>query len=61
MLFESVHLTPLTASALVVLAVLAGHRYRKNWQLEGPVWKAWLYGVVAGLALAALAFVPLKA
>ena len=52
-------LTPLTASALVIVAVVAGHRYRRNWQQEGPVWKAWLYGLVAGGALTVLAFTPL--
>ncbi|MEM7747923.1 MAG: hypothetical protein AAF346_06695 [Pseudomonadota bacterium] len=54
------HLTPLSATALILLAVVAGYRYRQNWQQEGPLWKAWVYGVIAGGSLVLLAFTPLK-
>lgn len=52
-------LSPLVATALFVTAVLAGHRYRRVWKTEGPAWRAWLYGSVAGLCLLALALIPM--
>lgn len=60
MLVDSIHLTPLTASALVLLMVVAGHQYRQNWRFGGPMWKAWAYGTVAGGTLLLLAFLPLR-
>jgi len=48
------------ATALFALAVVAGYQYRKNWKVEGPAWKAWLYGVTAGGCLILLAFVPVR-
>lgn len=58
---DSFHLTPLTGTLLVVLAVLAGHRFRRAWKDKAPGWqlRAWIYGVVAGAGLLALAFIPL--
>lgn len=53
-------LTPLFATALFVLAVLAGYQYRKVWKTQGPAWKAWLYGTTAALCLFAVAFVPMQ-
>ncbi|MEM9355542.1 MAG: hypothetical protein AAGB04_04965 [Pseudomonadota bacterium] len=59
MFLASIHLTPLTATTLILVAVIAGYRYRQNWQQEGPLWKAWLYGIIAGGSLVVLAFTPL--
>ncbi|MEM9386699.1 MAG: hypothetical protein AAGA68_16690 [Pseudomonadota bacterium] len=55
------HLTPLSATTLFVLACLAGYRYRRTWKRRGPAWQTWLYGTVAALALLALGFAPLSA
>ena len=57
----SLSLTPFFATILVVTAVIAGYRYRQTWKSEGPIWKLWLYGAVAGTALLVLGFVPLRA
>ncbi|MDA5095309.1 hypothetical protein O2N63_14570 [Aliiroseovarius sp. KMU-50] len=57
--FESLTLTPFTATIVFVLAVLAGHRYRAVWKAEGPRWQLWLYGIVAALGLMLLGFLPL--
>ena len=59
LLLENLNLTPFWATILVVVAVIAGHQYRKNWKNEGPLWKAWAYGTLAGLCLLALGFIPL--
>jgi uncharacterized membrane protein HdeD (DUF308 family) len=53
-------LTPLTATVLIFLAVLAGNRYRRVWKAEGPRWQLWLFGLLAALALLTLAFVPMQ-
>ncbi|WP_243614164.1 hypothetical protein [Shimia aestuarii] len=60
----SLHLTPLSGTILVVIVVLAGHRFRKAWKERetDSGWKtrAWLFGLVAFVGLLVLAFVPLK-
>ena len=58
-----IHLTfsPAVATALFVVACLAGHRYRRVWKQGGPTWQAWLFGTVAAVSLLALAFLPLRA
>lgn len=53
-------LTPVTATALFVLAVLAGYRYRRAWKSEGPAWRLWLFGSIAATCLLALGFFPLQ-
>ncbi|MEM9708013.1 MAG: hypothetical protein AAF871_04420 [Pseudomonadota bacterium] len=52
-------MSPAAATAIFVLAVLAGYRYRRVWKTEGPRWQAWLFGAVAGICLLALGFFPL--
>ncbi|MEM1345843.1 MAG: hypothetical protein AAGI34_14865 [Pseudomonadota bacterium] len=52
-------LTPPLATLLLVVAVVAGHRYRRVWKSEGPAWQAWLYGTLAAVCLLILGFVPL--
>lgn len=58
------HLTPLTGTVLVVIVVLAGHRFRKAWKEResDPRWvmRAWIFGSLAFFGLIALAFVPLE-
>ena len=60
-LFANLSLTPLTATAVFLVAVLAGYRYRRVWKTQGPAWQAWLYGSIAAACLLALGFIPLKA
>lgn len=54
-------LTPLSATIVFALACVAGYRYRHVWKAEGPRWQLWLYGVLAGLGLLTVAFIPLAA
>ncbi|MBO6550107.1 MAG: hypothetical protein JJ964_10875 [Rhizobiales bacterium] len=58
-MLDYVNLTPFWATILIVVAVFAGHQYRKNWKNEGPRWKAWLFGSIAGGCLLALGFIPM--
>ena len=60
-MLTSMTLTPLIATLLFVLAVIAGYRYRRVWKTAGPAWQAWLFGSVAALCLLALGFLPLDA
>jgi polyferredoxin len=50
---------------LIVLVVLAGHRFRRAWKdrESDPRWhrRAWVYGVFAFFGLLVLAFVPMQA
>ena len=59
MLASQITLTPLIATILIFLAVLAGNRYRRVWRAEGPRWQLWLFGLIAAAALLTLAFVPM--
>ncbi|QHQ35047.1 hypothetical protein [Algicella marina] len=58
--FSGSFLTPPVATAIFVLACLAGYRYRHVWKAEGPRWQLWLFGAAAAVALLVLAFVPLQ-
>lgn len=62
-MFGEWHLTPVSGALLVLIAVVSGHRFRRAWKEQEPGWRrrAWFYGLVAGLGLLTLAFVPLKA
>lgn len=59
---ETLSLTPLTATILFVVLVLAGRGFRQNWKAQGPNWiaKAWAYALPALIAFLILAFVPLE-
>ena len=59
MLASQITLTPLIATILIFLAVLAGNRYRRVWKAEGPRWQLWLFGLIAAAALLTLGFVPM--
>lgn len=52
-------LTPLSATALFVVAVLAGYRYRKAWKTAAPGWRKWAFGLTAAICLLILALTPL--
>jgi len=60
LLASQITLTPLIATILIFLAVLAGNRYRRVWKAEGPRWQLWLFGLIAAAALLTLAFVPMQ-
>lgn len=51
-------LSPFVATSLFVLACFAGFQYRRVWVNEGPRWKLWVFGVLAGVCLAIVAFIP---
>ncbi|MEM7296386.1 MAG: hypothetical protein AAF330_07180 [Pseudomonadota bacterium] len=51
-------LSPPTATAIFVVAVLAGLTYRRTWKAEGARWKLWVSGLAAAACLAAVAFIP---
>ncbi|MCP4818970.1 MAG: hypothetical protein GY883_07265 [Shimia sp.] len=54
-------LSPALATTLFVIAVLAGHRFRRVWKEEGPRSHLWLTGLVAGICLLTVALIPLNA
>lgn len=60
MLTTEFALPPLIAVIVFVVAVVAGHQYRKSWKSAGPAWRAWLFGAVAALCLLIVAFAPLR-
>ncbi len=60
MTIEGFFLTPLTATLIFVVAVIAGYRYRRVWKAEGPRWQLWLFGLIAAICLLAVGFLPLK-
>ena len=53
-------LTPDIATVLFVLAVFAGHRYRRVWKTGGPAWQAWLFGAIAATGILILGLIPLR-
>lgn len=48
------------ATALFVVACLAGYRYRSLWKRDGPRAALWLAGLVAAGCLLVLALVPIR-
>lgn len=52
-------LPPTLALVLFVVAVLAGHSFRRVWKAEGPQWQLWLFGGVAAICLITVGFLPL--
>ena len=54
-------LSPLMATALFVLAALAGINYRRIWKAAGPRWQLWLFGSIAAACLLTVGFVPVGA
>ncbi|MEM7663743.1 MAG: hypothetical protein AAF292_15990 [Pseudomonadota bacterium] len=60
MLDANIQLSPMVATILFVIAVVAGYRYRANWKSEGPAWKAWLFGSIACVCLLTVGLVPLR-
>lgn len=49
------------ATLIFCAACLAGYRYRQVWKAEGPRHLYWIYGAIAAIGLAVLAFIPLGA
>ncbi|SFB76355.1 hypothetical protein [Tropicimonas isoalkanivorans] len=60
---DSLTLSPLTATVLLLVLVFAGRAFRQNWKAQGAFWrvKAWAYGLAAVIAFAALAFLQVQA
>ncbi|MEM1174634.1 MAG: hypothetical protein AAGI27_07455 [Pseudomonadota bacterium] len=48
------------ALMLFVVAVIAGHRYRRVWKQKGSRREAWIYGLIAAVGLAAAALIPMR-
>jgi len=53
-------LSPLAATAIFCATCLAGHRYRRVWKAEGPIYQYWLFGLIAACGLLILGFVPIR-
>ncbi len=53
-------LNPALATALFVIACLAGVSYRRVWKAEGPRFQLWFFGIVAAGTLLALGFIPMQ-
>ena len=60
MVFEELYLTPVSATVIFVIAVLAGYSYRRVWKAEGPRWQLWVFGGLAALCLLTVGFVPMR-
>lgn len=52
-------LSPVLATGIFILACWGGYQYRRVWKADGPTWKLWVYGVLAGASLLAVGFIPL--
>lgn len=52
-------LTPALATLIFVTACWGGYQYRRVWKADGPVWKLWIYGLIAGACLLVVGFLPL--
>ncbi|MBI1495050.1 hypothetical protein [Halocynthiibacter styelae] len=52
-------LPPTLALILFVVAILAGHSFRRVWKAEGARWQLWLFGSVAAICLITVGFLPL--
>jgi len=55
-----IQLTSAVATAIFVLAVVAGFSYRRVWKAQGPRWQLWLFGLTAAICLMIVGFVPLR-
>lgn len=53
-------LSPALATTIFVIACLAGYQYRRTWRAEGPIWKLWVYGLIAAICLLTVGFIPLE-
>lgn len=60
MLFADLTLTPLSATVIFVVAVMAGYSYRRVWKTEGPRWQLWVFGSLAAICLLTVGFLPLE-
>ncbi|HBQ37042.1 MAG TPA: hypothetical protein DD729_09470 [Rhodobacteraceae bacterium] len=60
-MFQSqLSIAPWLATILFIIAVIAGYKYRAVWKSEGPAWQAWLFGIIAGVCLLSLGFIPIR-
>jgi len=59
-LATTLYLTPSVATAVFVVACVAGYRYRSVWKSEGPAWQLWLWGLMAGICLLTVGFLPMQ-
>jgi low affinity Fe/Cu permease len=57
---DGITLSPLAATAIFVVAVVAGYQYRRIWKAEGPRWQLWIAGLVAAICLLTVAFLPVR-
>ena len=59
-MLDQITLTPLAATAIFVVAVVAGYQYRRIWKAEGPRWQLWIAGLIAAICLLTVAFLPVR-
>lgn len=57
---DGITLSPLAATAIFVVAVIAGYQYRRIWKAEGPRWQLWIAGLTAAICLLTVAFLPVR-
>lgn len=57
----SLVLSPPLAMTIFVIAVICGVQFRRVWKTEGPRWQLWLWGLLAGIGLLSVGFIPLNA
>ncbi len=57
---DGITLSPLAATAIFVVAVVAGYQYRRIWKAEGPRWQLWIAGLIAAICLLTVAFLPVR-
>ena len=57
---DGITLSPLAATAIFVVAVIAGYQYRRIWKAEGPRWQLWIAGLIAAICLLTVAFLPVR-
>ncbi|MEM6512474.1 MAG: hypothetical protein AAF660_05640 [Pseudomonadota bacterium] len=48
------------ALLLFIVAVIAGHRYRRVWKQGGSRREAWVYGLIAAVGLMGAALIPMR-
>ncbi len=57
---QNLTLAPWVGVLLVIVAVVAGHNFRKSWVAGDSKTRLWIFGLLAAASLLALGLIPLK-